>query len=591
MRHMSQFKYVLKLIGVLFTLSKTLFALTAMQIALKSAQPMVTVILSARIIQQLINQTEPLQIIYTALSLVLFNLIAGIVGAFLSSRVSILNDTVKDDFCLLVGQKIMKLPYERMEEPALLDLKQKALVPIIHWGNFEFLLNEAIPNIIGSIFTITATAVIVSRNNLLLLIPIIIVAVLCLLINGKRGRVSNSIMTRVSLIERKINYFQQLAVDFSSGKEIRLFGMNKIIMQKIRNFSGKELYEFSNLLHATTNLSLIEILLTQLQLFIIYGIVAYDVINRGLPIGVFLEVTGLFANVGTAVFVLVSALAVTSFRGRFFAQYFEFNALNEDEIKSDELPIQAAQDIKISNVSFSYAHTKKQVLNNISFTIPAGKKIALVGENGSGKTTLVKLICGLLSPTEGEILIGNNIVSGCAGQSVSAVFQDYKLFAFPIRENIEMSVPGKTDINIVLDRVGLLDDVQKLKKGTETPLYKSYDNEGVELSGGQGQKLAIARAMYKDTGLILLDEPTAALDPKAEAEIFNNFQSITTGKTAVLVSHRLSSCCFCDHIVVLENGSLIEQGTHEELMLAENGKYREMFTAQAEYYGKNTQLL
>ena len=126
--------------------------------------------------------------------------------------------------------------------------------------------------------------------------------------------------------------------------------------------------------------------------------------------------------------------------------------------------------------------------------------------------------------------------------------------------------------------------MKKLEKSLETPLYKSFDDSGVELSGGQGQKLAIARAMYKNTGIILLDEPTAALDPKAEADIFNNFRDITTGKTAVLVSHRLSSCRFCDHIIVLDSGRVIEQGTHEELMKVTDGKYRTMFTAQAEYY-------
>lgn len=194
------------------------------------------------------------------------------------------------------------------------------------------------------------------------------------------------------------------------------------------------------------------------------------------------------------------------------------------------------------------------------------------------------MICGLLSPTEGEIRIGDRTVSGYAHESVSAVFQDFKLFAFSIRENIEMSAPEQADSVAALERVGLLDDVQKLEKGMDTPLFKSYDDAGVELSGGQGQKLAIARAMYKNTGVILLDEPTATLDPKAEASIFNNFQTITTGKTAVLVSHRLSSCRFCDHIIVLDNGCVIEQGTHDELMLVSGGKYREMFTAQAEFY-------
>lgn len=493
----------------------------------------------------------------TALILALFNFICGLTSAFVKSRIVILNEAVKDDFTLQFGQKIMKLPYESLEDPALLDLKQQALIPIIQWGNLEYILNEAIPKISGSIVTITATIAIVARKNLLLLIPIVIVSALCMFLSGKRTEILNKMMARIGLVERKMGYFGQLASDFSAGKEIRLFGMDRIIMNKIHSFNDSELFEFTKGLNLTTHYDVSKIILTQLQIYIIYGIVAYDVIHRTLPLSGFLETTGLFANVGAAIFTLLETLATVNARGRFFAKYFEFCALPvSDPEKKGLPPVHEMQDIKIKNVSFTYRHGKEQIINDITLSIPAGQKIALVGENGSGKTTLVKLICGLLTPTKGEIQIGGRTLSACASESVSAVFQDFKMFAFSIRSNIELSSSETSDPAAVLQRVGLWKDVEKLKNGMDTPLFKSYDDDGIELSGGQGQKLAIARAMYKNAGVVILDEPTAALDPKAEAEIFQDFQTITAGKTAVLVSHRLSSCRFCDCIVVLEHGNI-----------------------------------
>lgn len=204
---------------------------------------------------------------------------------------------------------------------------------------------------------------------------------------------------------------------------------------------------------------------------------------------------------------------------------------------------------------------------------------------------MVKLLLRLYEPTAGRILLNGIDVKEIDYKEYlklfSTVFQDFKIFAFKISDNVtslENKAADLTGVHNSLERVGLSSKINALDKGVETYLYKIYEEDGIELSGGEAQKLAIARALYKDAPVVILDEPTAALDPKAEAEIFQNFQTITAGKTAVLVSHRLSSCRFCDCIVVLEHGNIIEQGTHEVLMRMNNGKYREMFTAQAEYY-------
>ena len=580
-RGVRNIKHVLKLCVILFEISKKLFVLTALQIIISSAQPIISVLFAARIVQMLIDQAGSQQIFYMAALLVLLNLICGLITAFLKSRTSILNAAVKDDFCLRAGQKIMKLPYERLEEPELLDLKEESLLPIIEWGNFEFILNDAIPVIVGSILTVVITLAIVAGHNLMLLLPIVVISILCMLISGFRQRVFDECLMKVGMIERKLGYYQGLTQDFTSGKDLRLFGIDNIIMKKIRKFNDTELHMFSKLLNSTTRFNVFETILMQGQFFIVYALVAYDVLNRGLSVGFFLETTGLFINMGLAVSALLETLATVTNRGRFLEGFFKFDNLPTDLETGSQEPDSISGDIILQDVSFGYKSTGIPILQDINFTISEGEKVAFVGENGSGKTTLVKLICGLLKPTKGKIMMGSNKIMT---NNVSAVFQDFKLFAFSIKENIELSQSNKGNIIEILKSVGLLEDVQKLKKGVKTLLFKSFSDDGMELSGGQGQKLAIARAIYKNSSVVILDEPTASLDAKSEAEIFQQFQNITSGKTAILVSHRLSSCRFCDKIIVLDAGRIIEQGTHDELMEINNGKYKELFTAQAEYY-------
>ena len=210
---------------------------------------------------------------------------------------------------------------------------------------------------------------------------------------------------------------------------------------------------------------------------------------------------------------------------------------------------------------------------------------------GSGKTTFIKLLCRLYDPTEGEILLnGIDIRKYNYAEYMmifSVVFQDFKLFALKLGEN----VAGKVDYDKALatdclEKAGFSDRLAEMKDGTDTYIYKDYNKEGVDISGGEAQKIAIARALYKDAPFIILDEPTAALDPIAEADIYSKFDEIAGDKTAIYISHRLSSCKFCDEIAVFHEGSVVQQGTHAELAADENGKYYELWHAQAQYYSE-----
>lgn len=244
-------------------------------------------------------------------------------------------------------------------------------------------------------------------------------------------------------------------------------------------------------------------------------------------------------------------------------------------------------EIEFRNVSFSYPGSRKKVLDHVSFRFRVGEKLALVGKNGAGKTTFIKLLCRLYDPTDGEILLNGIDIKKYDYQEYqslfSVVFQDFKLFSFELGQNVAANTDyEEEEVYRCLEKAGIGQRVRQMKQGLKTVLYQTGDN-GVEISGGEAQKIAIARALYKDAPIIIMDEPTSALDPISEYEIYSKFDRLVCNKTAIYISHRMSSCRFCDRIIVFDEGNIRENGTHEQL-LAQNGLYSQMWKAQAKYY-------
>ena len=250
-------------------------------------------------------------------------------------------------------------------------------------------------------------------------------------------------------------------------------------------------------------------------------------------------------------------------------------------------------EIEFCNVSFQYPGSETFALQNISMKFRIGERLAVVGKNGSGKTTFIKLLCRLYDPTEGEILLnGINIKKYDYNEYMSVfsvVFQDYQLFAYGLGENVATKTDyDPTLVKRCLTNAGFEERLKELPDGLNTYLYKYFCKQGIDISGGEAQKIALARALYKDAPFIILDEPTAALDPVAEYEIYSKFNEIVEDKTAVYISHRLSSCRFCDTIAVFDQGHIVQHGSHDELIADINGKYHELWNAQAQYYVSNT---
>ena len=302
--------------------------------------------------------------------------------------------------------------------------------------------------------------------------------------------------------------------------------------------------------------------------------------------------TAAIANLFQGISQLSGALGRMAANGRFLETAFGFldapNIMYQGTLTTEKRS-DGQYEIEFRNVSFCYPGAQDYALRHINMKFPIGSRLAIVGANGSGKTTFIKLLCRLYDPTEGEILLNGIDIRKYKYVDYiglfSVVFQDFKLFALPLGENIAGSCRfDSLKASSCLEKAGFSNQKAVMPHGLSTFLYRDLDGRGAELSLGEAQKTAIARALYKDAPFMILDEPTAALDPVSEAEIYEKFGAITRGKTAVCISHRLSSCKFCDEVAVFDKGNLVQQGSHDLLLQDPQGKYYELWHAQAQYY-------
>lgn len=281
--------------------------------------------------------------------------------------------------------------------------------------------------------------------------------------------------------------------------------------------------------------------------------------------------------------------------GEFLRTSFEFLDL-PDRMYQGSLTTEKRADrqyeVEFKDVSFKYPGSEDYALRHVSMKFKVGERLAVVGRNGSGKTTFIKLLCRLYDPTEGQILLNGIDIRKYKYedylQVFAVVFQDFQLLAFPLGQNVAAAQDyDRKRAEKCLRMAGFGERLDSMPEGLDTCLYREFDEKGVEVSGGEAQKIALARALYKDAPFIVLDEPTAALDPIAEYEVYSHFDELVSDKTAIYISHRLSSCRFCDEIAVFDHGQVVQQGSHDSLLADENGQYAKLWHAQAQYYEKH----
>ncbi len=389
------------------------------------------------------------------------------------------------------------------------------------------------------------------------------------------GRLANDRKRALDL--RIYNQYQNVASRYFNEK-LDFFGTNSPIAKAGKGSMG--------LLAALSQI--VSVVLT----VVIYLFVCLKAWAGAFGVGSVTQYVGAITNLFLGISQMLQTVGTMKANCEFLKPVYEFldipNKMYQGSLTTEKRS-DRKYEIELKDVSFRYPGSDSYSLRHVNMKFRIGSRLAVVGMNGSGKTTFIKLLCRLYDPTEGQILLNGIDIRKYKYDDYinifSIVFQDFKLFAMPLGDNVACSSDyDKNRVEHCLQNAGFAERLQSLPEGLNTYLYKDLNEKGVEISGGEAQKIAIARALYKDAPFIILDEPTAALDPIAEAEIYGKFNEIAGDKTAIYISHRLSSCKFCDEIAVFDNGRVVQQGTHQSLVADEGGKYYELWHAQAQYY-------
>ncbi|WP_308567671.1 ABC transporter ATP-binding protein [uncultured Eubacterium sp.] len=419
---------------------------------------------------------------------------------------------------------------------------------------------------------------------------IAVMAVIILVVAVKMNKAWFKASDEYSRLDRIFYYFLNMFSDYNTGKEIRIYKEQDLIKHTA---TDKLLTDGEKILKKasanTARQSSFVAILGALVGFGIYLFIGVKGLYGLFGIGSLVLYCGAFMQIIGGIMKMTVTFGKTAEMVPLVNYYFEIvNTENEMTYGNKTLDLSNGFNIEFKNVSFKYPGTKNYALQNVNLSIKNGEHLAVVGRNGSGKTTFIKLMCRLYDVTDGEILINGVNIKEYTKESIinlySVVFQDFKIFSVSLKDNIcAGSTLDNNKLYSCLESANIADRTRKMPKKENTYLYKDLDKSGVEISGGEAQKLALARALYKDAPVVVLDEPTAALDPIAENEIYSRFNSFVENKTAIYISHRLSSCVFCDKVAVFDKSRLVENGTHKELLSAD-GKYFELWNAQAKYY-------
>ena len=554
--------------------AKSKYFLMILDSVKSTVQPFVLLIIPKYILDELASERRVdvtlRYIAYYAAAVVGFNLISLIISRFGSDQ------SMKIDHRVAMDQhtKWLHMDYDKFENGRVRDLEARSVSAaeprnfaedkvlgfisnLIRLGGYTYIIMSLHPIMILFILTAIAANTLIARRS------------------AKLGYEYTTAMTRLS---RRFNYIFRTMVDFKVGKDVRINGADSCAQQR-------------KLLGINTLSDIIGLI----QTVVMYGYCGYLAISGGITVGSFTVFLGALTAFTGTFNEFVKRFPALGLLSKYIDDYREFLRCAEHEGKeletSDISALPEHCDIEFVNVSFKYPDTDRYVLKNINIKIKAGERLSIVGYNGAGKSTFIKLLCRFYKPTEGKILLGGVDISTYPlpeyRRRLAVVFQDYQLFYMSVRYNIVLNLEEDPErVRKALAESGILEKIEGLENGIDTSYGRILYYHSRDFSGGETQKIACARAYYRDSPIVILDEPTSALDPVAETQLYGRFNEIIGDKTAVYISHRLASVKFCDSIAVFADGELIERGTHAELM-RKNGIYADMFTKQAHYYIEN----
>lgn len=557
----------------------------------KSLRPIIFIIGPKLIVDELMTLQRVERLVALIVAIAFSNFALSTIEKLLKVRTDLLTDQFNNAFERHISKKTIEIDFENIEDPEVLNLKERALFAVRNHG-LMFVMVEALSKVVNESFLIVGLSAIIWTFSPWVLALLIGVVVINSVIFKKVQKYYYVESTQTVASNRAFVYYITQSSDLEIAKDLRLYNMAGMIIEKMNRFNLKIYKLYLRIYGAISRLNGLVSVNVQIQTVIIYFMLAFRTLQGTVTIGNFMMYAGAVGKFSGSMNTLVSSIIEVNRLCRQLELLVEYEKIPASkDIGNLAVPDLGVYEIEFHNVSFKYPRAKDYTLKNISVKIHPGEKISIIGLNGAGKTTFVKLMTRLYKPTEGVITLNGIDIQMLDYEAymskIAAVFQDYRLFGLTVEENITGKLSGEQCdkcLDTILREVGAYEDVTKLPSGLKTPLDKSYDREATKLSGGQSQKVAIARALYKDAPIVVLDEPTAALDPIAEHDIYCRFDELVENKTAIYISHRLSSCRFCDRILVFDQGEIIQVGSHDELIRLKGSQYEIMFSAQAAYY-------
>lgn len=605
---MSNMKTVFKIYKEIHSLEKKVLPSVTVQSIVSSLKPFINILFTAKIINLLSDGKDFKTVMLYITIAVAINFILFFLDSFLDEYSQNLRNLLLNKENKKVASKLFRTEYQKLENSEYKELIHKheeaeksrwSRFPYFVWTTYRF-LNGLFTLIISVIiifpllkvgFTKTGDAFFEKPIFLITIISAILaMAVIILLVAVNINKSYLKANESYAELDRIFYSFLDIFGDYRTGKEIRIYKeqnlIDSIATSKILTDGEKTLRKIS--MHTAKASSFVAILGAVVG-FGVYLFIGIKGLLGLFSIGSLVLYCGSFMQIINGIMMMANTFGKLQEIIPLAKRYFEIlDTKDEMTYGNKVLDLSGEFEIEFKNVSFKYPGAENYALQNVNLKIKNGEHLAVVGRNGSGKTTFIKLMCRLYDVTDGEILINGVNIKDYTKDSIiklySVVFQDFKIFSTTLKENVCAS--GDFDegrFYACLENADIKERTEHMPNKENTYLYKDLDENGVEISGGEAQKLALARALYKDAPIVVLDEPTAALDPIAENEIYSRFNTFVQGKTAIYISHRLSSCAFCDKIAVFNNAKLAETGTHKDLLSA-GGKYAELWNAQAKYY-------
>lgn len=592
-KDMSPFDVVKKTVAYLFPFAwkahKSYFIASSFRVVIGVMQPFIAIMMMPLMVDELMGARQIEVLLGYAAVIVLGEAILTMIHSWLDIQTE--KDSEKFDNLLKekMSRKVMELDYYLTEDKKVLDQIELAKNGIEWYSGGVNGIAFPIFEMIRAVITMLGVIVLIAIHAPFLLVLTGALLAINAWIQNKVNKVEIESYAKLSKLNRVFSYLGWELTDFRYGKDIRLYDAADMMVEKWDAYNYECLTNWKWQADQTMKyrfMTMVTNIVKDMGNYLYLGILA---ILGKISIGVCIQMMSAGATFQNAMQTIVFNIQDIVKRASYAYEFIKFLNYPTTEDKAGLSVEDKPHVIEFKDVSFTYPNTDVKVLDGVNLTLTQGEHLSVVGLNGAGKTTFVKLLCRLYEPTEGEILLDGVNIKDYDYQEYmklfAPVFQDFKLFSFSVKENILMNkTEQEENLPKLLQQVGLEEKINSWEQGADTILFKAFDEKGIEPSGGEQQKMAIARALQKDAPVVILDEPTAALDPIAEYDIYRQFDTLVGGKTAIYISHRLSSCKFCDRIAVFSEGRIKEYGTHDELVVLHGGVYATMFAAQAQYY-------